>query len=69
MEGVFVLGWDGAGNPFGIETTTGKLLVEDHNFGRAHEMASSFEAFLEQGLLTNDGRGRNRCLRSRRQHG
>jgi hypothetical protein len=52
MDGVFVIGWDGAGNPFGIETATGKILVEDHNFGGIHEMASSFEAFLERGLLS-----------------
>ena len=52
MDGVFVIGWDGAGNPFGIETATGKILVEDHNFGGIHEMAPSFEAFLERGLLS-----------------
>lgn len=52
MDGVFVIGWDGAGNPFGIETATGRILVEDHNFGRIHEMAPSFEAFLEQALLS-----------------
>jgi hypothetical protein len=51
MSGVFVIGWDGSGNPYGIETTTGKILVEDHNFGGIHEMAPSFEAFLERGLL------------------
>ena len=52
MDGVFVIGWDGAGDPFGIETATGKLLVEDHNFGGVHEMTPSFEAFLERGLLS-----------------
>ncbi len=51
MDGVFVIGWDGSGNPFGIETSTGKILVEDHHFGGIHEMAPSFEAFLELGLL------------------
>jgi len=51
MKGVFVIGWDGAGNPFGIETATGKILVEDHNFRGIHEMASSFQSFLEHGLL------------------
>jgi hypothetical protein len=54
MEGVFVIGWDGAGNPFGIETATGKILVEDHNFGGIHLMSPSFEAFLERGLLSRD---------------
>lgn len=52
MDGVFVIGWDGAGNPFGIETATGRILVEDYNFGGIHEMAPSFEAFLEHGLLS-----------------
>jgi hypothetical protein len=51
MRGVFIIGWDGAGNPFGIESSTGKLLVEDHNFGGVHEIAASFAAFLERGLL------------------
>lgn len=50
----FVIGWDGAGNPFGIEIVIGKLLVEDHNFGGVHEMAMSFEAFLERGLLSEE---------------
>ena len=53
MDGVFVIGWDGAGNPFGIETATGRILVEDHNFGGTHEMSPSFESFLERGLLLN----------------
>ena len=52
MDGVFVIGWDGAGNPFGIELETGKLIVEDHNFGGVQEMSSSFEEFLERGLLS-----------------
>jgi SMI1 / KNR4 family (SUKH-1) len=46
MPDVFVIGWDGAGNPFGIHGPTGKLLVEDHQFGGVYEMAESFEAFL-----------------------
>ena len=53
MDGVFVIGWDGAGNPFGIEKVTGRILVEDHNFGRIYEMSPSFEALLERGLLSN----------------
>ena len=51
MDGVFVIGWDGSGNPFDIETSSGRILVEDHHFGGIHEMALSFEAFLERGLL------------------
>jgi hypothetical protein len=46
MENVFVIGWDGFGNPFGIETTTGRIVVEDHNFGGIYELASSLEEFL-----------------------
>ena len=52
MRNVFVIGWDGAGNPYGIDSATGKLLVEDHNFGGIHEVATSFEAFLTKGLLS-----------------
>ena len=51
MTGVFLIGWDGAGNPFGIDNATGAILVEDHNFGGIHVMAPSFEAFLVHGLL------------------
>jgi hypothetical protein len=28
MKGVFVIGWDGSGNPFGIELATGRVVVE-----------------------------------------
>lgn len=51
MRGVFVIGWDGSGNPFGIHNSTGKLVVEDHDFGGVHEMADSFTAFLVAKLL------------------
>jgi hypothetical protein len=50
MRGVFIIGWDGAGNPFGIDQSSGQVLVEDHNFGGIHEMAKSFREFLAQGL-------------------
>ena len=46
MEQVFVIGWDGSGNPFGIHTPTGELRVEDHNFGGVHRIAESFTHFL-----------------------
>jgi hypothetical protein len=48
MDGVFIVGWDGGGNPFGIELSTGRVLVEYQN--GIHRMASSFAAFLLQGL-------------------
>ena len=50
MQGVCVVGWDGGGNPFGIHRDSGRVLVEDHDFGGIHELAESFEAFLVQGL-------------------
>ncbi|MBI5759593.1 MAG: SMI1/KNR4 family protein [Planctomycetales bacterium] len=51
MTNVFVIGWDGVGNPFGIHQPSGKILVEDHNFGGIHTMAESFEEFLIEGIL------------------
>jgi SMI1 / KNR4 family (SUKH-1) len=50
MSGVFVIGWDGNGNPFGIETATGKVVVEDHNFGGIHEIAPNLEEFMLKGI-------------------
>ncbi len=50
MKNVFLIGWDGSGNPFGIEVRTGRILVEDHDFGGVHEMSSSFQSFLLDGL-------------------
>ncbi len=51
MRDVFVIGWDGAGNPFGVHAQTGKLMVEDHNFGEVHELAASFPEWLARGLV------------------
>jgi hypothetical protein len=51
MKDVFVIGWDKAGSPFGIERPSGRVVVEDHDFGGVHEMAPSFGAFLASGLL------------------
>jgi hypothetical protein len=50
MQNVFIIGWDGSGNPFGIETTTGRVIVEDHNFGCISELAPSLEEFMLNGL-------------------
>jgi hypothetical protein len=47
---VFVIGWDGAGNPFGIHRAQGSVLVEDHTFGGVHKLAESFAEFLARGL-------------------
>jgi len=54
MRDVFMIGWDGAGNPYGIHQSSGKILVEDHNFPGIYEMARSFEALLTKGLLRVD---------------
>jgi len=50
MQDVFIIGWDGSANPFGIETTTGRVVVEDHNFGGIHELAPSLEEFMLRGI-------------------
>ena len=42
MERVFIIGWDGFGNPIGIHKPTGRVLLEDHNFGGITELAGSF---------------------------
>ena len=57
MRDVFVIGWDGGGNPFGIERSTGRVLVEDHQFGGIHELAPSFEEFVLSGITTDDDAG------------
>ncbi|KAA3653149.1 MAG: SMI1/KNR4 family protein [Proteobacteria bacterium] len=50
LKDTFIIGWDGCGNPFGIHLPTRAIVTEDHNFGDVHEIASSFEAFLRNGL-------------------
>lgn len=50
MNDVFIIGWDAAGNPFGVKTTTGRVIVEDHNFGGIHELAPSLEEFMLRGI-------------------
>lgn len=47
---MFVIGWDGAGGPFGIEPVSGAVVVEDHNVGDVRQLAPSFEDFLVRGL-------------------
>jgi hypothetical protein len=49
MRGVFVIGWDASGNPFGIERSSGRVLVEDHHSGSIDELAASFPRFLVEG--------------------
>lgn len=49
LEDAFVIGWDGAGNPLAIDRT-GAVVVEDHNFGGVHQLASSLMAYMAKGL-------------------
>jgi hypothetical protein len=51
IANVFVIGWDGGGNPYGIDRGTGRIVVEDHDFGGIHVMAPSLGDFLARGLL------------------
>lgn len=49
----FPIGWDGGGNPFGYDTSTGLILSEDHDFGGIHEEAKDFYGLLlAKGLIT-----------------
>lgn len=54
LRNCFVIGWDGAGNPMAIDRSSGKVVMEDHNFGGVHELCPSFEVFLCRGLLKTD---------------
>lgn len=45
---MFVIGWDGSGNPMGIDPGTKRVVVEDHNFGGVHVVADSFSDFAFQ---------------------
>ena len=50
MRDVFIIGWDGFANPFGIERATGRLLVEDHNFGIFREFSGLVLIRIGRGL-------------------
>jgi hypothetical protein len=49
----FIIGWDGAGNPMGINEKSGAVVVEDHNFGGIHVLAPTFEEFLRRGWASS----------------
>ena len=55
MTDVFIVGWDGAGNPIAVHKRTGQVLVEDHTFGGIHVEAESFGEYLEKLLFPNGG--------------
>ena len=46
MRDVFIIGWDGGGNPIAIDRRTGQIKVEDHTFGGVHVEAESLEKYL-----------------------
>lgn len=46
---MFIIGWDGGGNPIGI-MPDGAVLAEDHNFGGIHTLLPSLEEFILAGL-------------------
>ena len=49
MRATFMLGWDGAGNAFGLEIPSGRVVLQDHNFGGLHEIAPSlYDYFVDQ---------------------
>lgn len=50
MRGVFVIGWDGVGNPFGIEEVSGRVVLENHSLGGVHELALSLQDFMLRGI-------------------
>lgn len=50
LKDFFLIGWDGAGNPYGIDERSGAVVVEDHTFGGVHELAPSFEDLLRAQL-------------------
>lgn len=52
MRDFFAIGWDGGGNQYGFDLKSGRIVPEDHDFGRIHEVASDFSDLLTQkGLL------------------
>ena len=49
LPNTFIIGWDN-GNPFGIEQSTGEILITDHDFGGVHLIAPSLAAYLLEQL-------------------
>jgi hypothetical protein len=48
----FPLGWDGFGNAYGYDLQTGRIVMEDHNFGGVHEIATGlYELICKKGLV------------------
>ena len=48
----FLIGWDGAGQPFGIDRATGEIVVEPEGSDtEVDRLSPSIEAFLLKGLI------------------
>ena len=48
----FPLGWDGFGNAYGYDLETGHIVMEDHNFGGVHEVATDlYDLLCKKGLV------------------
>lgn len=50
LERAFLVGWDAAGNPLGLDVETGALRSEECGLGCMVEVANSLEDFLEMNL-------------------
>ena len=46
LKNVFIIGWDGCGNPYGIDLKTEEIITEDHTFGGIHILGESLETVL-----------------------
>lgn len=48
----FIIGWDGTGQPFGIDRATGEVVTEpEGSDGEVDRLSPSIEAFLLKGLI------------------
>ncbi|MFA7483800.1 MAG: SMI1/KNR4 family protein [Vulcanimicrobiota bacterium] len=54
LDNIFLLGVDGAGNPFGISRDDERVLLEDHDFGGIQEIGATFADFLQSQLDEED---------------
>lgn len=52
MSKFFLIGWDGGGNPYGFDLSTGKIVTEDHDFGGVHVVAEDFfDLLFKKGMF------------------
>jgi hypothetical protein len=52
LRDFFPIGWDGGANPYGFDLNSGRIVMEDHDVGGIHEVASDFLDLLgKKGLL------------------